>query len=189
MRKFISYKFVFALIFVSIIKNASALSLDNLLKQCLRKQWSIDYNTANYIVYRLRPLLDNPVHNPIVEDFISKSQKLNINFSKNKKLTQIHESDGIIKAPKQHLVIFENPWIRILWGSTQPGESENCHTHIWKSLMIIIKPTTFAIKYADGTTEIGDWPIGVYELPENESYECTNVGDTADECLRFEIKS
>lgn len=54
--------------------------------------------------------------------------------------------------------------------------------------MIIIKPTAFEITHVNGAREVAYWPVGVYELPEMERYACTNIGATADECLRFEVK-
>lgn len=157
------------------------------LHRCLCKCWGIDPHTAVFIERKVKVLLDDTVQHAILDNFIEKSKKLNINFSAEKKLTPLPAEDGVLRSPKQHLVIFESPYVRVLWGSTLPGEVEPLHIHAWPSLIVIIKPTVYKIDYANGTSEIGNWPIGVYDLP-IEHYSCTNIGPEADECLRFEIK-
>ncbi|HEV2601769.1 MAG TPA: hypothetical protein VGT41_05775 [Candidatus Babeliales bacterium] len=158
------------------------------LGECLENIWRVDHCTTNYLLKLFGFLLENPNNHPIIDDFIIQSKNLNLDFSSYRPLSPLSNEDGVFQAPKQHLVVFENPWIRILWGSSQPGECEKLHTHTWKSLMVIVEPTTYEIIYAHGIVEKGYWPRGVYVLDVEAPYSCTNVGDTADVCLRFEIK-
>lgn len=157
------------------------------LHRCLCKCWGIDPHTAVFIEKRLQGFLDDTAHHAILDSFIEKSKKLNINFSADRRLTPLPAEDGVLCSPKQHLVLFESPFVRVLWGSTLPGEVEPLHLHAWPSIIVIIKPTIYKIDYVNGTSEIGNWPIGVYDLPV-EHYSCTNIGPEADACLRFEIK-
>ena len=153
------------------------------LEHCLMKCWGVDQHTAVFIQNKLKT-----VDQELLDAFIEKSQNLNIDFSPSKQLVPLIPEDGVIQATKQHLIVFESPYVRILWGSTLPGEREPFHKHGWKSLMLIVQATTFKIEYPDGTIEVGDWPVGLYELPANETYSCTNIGTLPDQILRFEIK-
>lgn len=163
-------------------------TLSGELEQCLSENWGVDQHTNAYIREKLKPLLQDASYQPVVQKFISLSQKQKIDFSIDKKLKKLSPEDGILKAPDEHLVVFESPYVRILWGSTLPGKRENLHTHAWKSLMVIIEPTTYEIEYSNGKKEIENYPVGVYELPAGERYSCTNLGKIADASLRFEIK-
>lgn len=184
---FAFFSFLFLFCFTNSV-TAENQSIDQRLTDCLNKNWSVDPHTTVYIRNKFQSLIENSNFHPIIEDFIAKSQSLNIDFSPNRGIFPLPCEDGILKAPKQHLVVFENPYIRILLDSTLPGEYEDFHVHAWKSLMVVIEPTTYKIDYLNGVSETGFWPVGVYELPAGEHYACTNVGDTVDLCLRFEIK-
>lgn len=179
---------VIILFSTSLHSSENKTQLTHELEECLQVYWGVDRHTSDYIRNKLRPLLDNTDHHPTIKEFIALSKKQNIDFSINKKISPLPDEDGIYKSPKEHLVVFENPYRRILWGSTEPGAREPFHVHAWKSIMLIIKPTTFEIEYPNGAKETTFYPIGVFELPANERYACTNVGKTADESLRFEIK-
>lgn len=69
-----------------------------------------------------------------------------------------------------------SPGAESLYGSTELGVREAFHSHQWESIMVIIKPTTYAIEYPDGKRETILYPIGTYKLPAGEKYACTNVG-------------
>ncbi len=158
------------------------------LAQCLEEYWGVDRYTSAYIVRKFDLLLQDPYDHHIIDGLIEKSKNLNIDFLAFKEIQRLPEDDGVLRAPEQHLVVFENPYVRILWGSTASGESEPFHVHAWKSLMVVLKPTTYEVAYPNGVVEIWEGNRGLYELPANERYACTNIGDTADEILRFEIK-
>lgn len=183
-------KFWIALLVIasSFLHVQAAVDREQQLLRCLDECWGVDRHTSAFILNKFRPILDDAAHQPIIDDFIAKSELIGLDFSIEKALPMLPPEDGLCQAPKQHRVVFESPYVRILWGSTLPGELEALHMHIWNSLMVIIKPTAFEIYYPDGRVEVGDWPIGVYELPGGEQYSCRNIGPTADVCLRFEIK-
>lgn len=166
---------IFSLLFVSSL-------FAETLEECFINNWGVDRHTATYLVEKFQP------HTNIIDDFIAKSRDINIDFATPKTPEPLPLEDAILCAPKHHLVIFENLYVRILWGSTLPGEREPLHMHKWKSLLVVLKPAPYQIEYPDGTIEIWDGAIGVYELPANDRYTCTNIGSTADEMIRFEIK-
>lgn len=158
------------------------------LENCLKSDWGIDNNTVAFINNKFKPLLDEPNHHATVEEFIKLSKGIKIDFSLDQKLQVLPRDDGIYASPKEHLVVFENPYVRVLYGSTEPGVREALHSHQWESIMVIIKPTTYEIEYSDSKKEKALYPIGAYKLPAGEKYACKNVGLSSDECLRFEIK-
>lgn len=162
-------------------------NLSKKLENCLKSNWGIDNHTVGFINDKFKPLLDNPEHHATVKEFIKLSNEIKIDFS-NQMLHALPKDDGIYASPKEHLVVFENPYIRVLYGSTEPGVREAFHSHQWESIMVIIKPTTYEIEYFDGKKETNLYPIGAYKLPAGEKYACKNVGSFPDECLRFEIK-
>jgi hypothetical protein len=181
--------FFFTLFFcasISCVENQ--ILIKNELEKCLQVDWGVDKHTAAYISNKFNSLIENNTYHSIIKDFIFLSKKQNINFIVDKELRPLHSEDGILKAPKEHLVVFESPFVRILWGTTAPGARENFHEHPWKSVMLIVKPTTYEIEYPDGKKETLDYPIGVFELPAGERYACTNLGKSADASLRFEVK-
>lgn len=181
--------FVFILFFPLPIKaSIKAADWQAKLEHCLDEEWGVDRHTAGYLIKKFLLCCQNSGSDSIIDDFIAKSKKIGINFAIPHEVQSLSPEDGVLRSPKQHLVVFENLYIRILWGSTLPGEREPFHVHQWKSLMVVLKPTTFEIEYPNGAIEIWEGTIGVYELPANERYACTNIGHIADEALRFEIK-
>ena len=158
------------------------------LDNCLQAYWGVDPRTVAFINNKFKPLLHNPEKHAVVKEFIALSKKQNIQFPIDKKIQPLPQEDGIYQSPKEHLIVFESPYVRILWGSTQPGVQESFHTHAWKSVMVVITPTTWEIEYPNGKKEVAEYPIGAYELPAGERYLCTNLGKSTDAGLRFEIK-
>lgn len=163
-------------------------SLEKELEQSLHVNWGVDRQTNAFIRNKFKPLLKDASHHAIIKNFIFLSKKQNIIFPADKEIRALQPEDGIFKATQEHKVVFENPYVRILLGSTEPGARENFHTHVWKSIMVVIIPTTYEIEYPDGKKEKIVYPIGVFELPAGECYACTNLGNKADASLRFEIK-
>lgn len=158
------------------------------LGQCLEECWGVDPHTKAYILRKVSPFLENSNYHPLIDEWIEKSEKVQIDFSFPKEEQSLPEEDAIVSAPKHHSVVFENPYVRILLGSTPPGERGPFHSHAWNSLMLVTKPTTYEVEYPNGTIEIWDGPIGVYELAGKEYYAISNIGNSADELLLFEIK-
>lgn len=153
------------------------------LEQCLAEVWGLDKNTIDYLTKKF-----SAVQDLIIDDFIAKSKNLNIDFSVVRDVQPLLAEDAILCAPKHHFIIFENLYVRILWGSTSAGEREPFHVHPWKSLLVVLKPSVYEIEYDDGHCEQWNGQIGVYELPANERYSCTNIGEATDEMIRFEVK-
>lgn len=160
----------------------------NELEQCLVNDWGVDTHTSEYLMKKFRCHVENTGQYSVINDFIVKSKEQKIDFATPREVLVLPSEDALLCVPKHHLVIFENLYVRILWGSTQPGEREPLHLHTWKSLMVVFKPTIYAMEYPDGTTEVWNGEIGVYELPSNERYACTNIGNVPDEMIRFEVK-
>lgn len=158
------------------------------LIDCLHKAWNIDLPTSHYILKKFGSILEDATYHSIIDEFICESVALGLDFSGDKIVRPLAHDDGVIQAPAQHVVLFENPWIRVLWGSSQPGEHEKLHFHAWKSVMVIVEPTTYEITYSNGSVETSYWLRGVYVLGVEDPYSCTNIGACADACLRFEVK-
>lgn len=138
---------------------------------------------------KLNPLIENIHNHDVVEEFIKKSKELNIQFGAKKAEPTLPLDDAVSQAPKWHEILFESPYVRILWGDSMPGDEEPLHTHHWKSLMVIIQAGEYEIKDPEGYTQSGLWPIGVYELPaETSPLAYTNIGNSEFKALRFEIK-
>lgn len=181
--------FLFCIFFYSgVFAGANPTSIESALTECLETTWGLDKHTTAFVKNKFSPLLDNSKHHSVIQQFIDLSKKQNIHFPVDKQLKHLPPQDGILKAPKEHKIVFENPYIRVLWGSTEPGAREEFHEHAWKSVMVIIIPTTYEIEYSDSKKEIIDYPISAIELPGGERYACTNLGKKADASLRFEIK-
>lgn len=158
------------------------------LEHCLKDVWGLDSHTVDYLVKKIMDLTESTGHAFIIDDFIAKSKALHIDFTVIRDVQPLCAEDAILCAPKQHLVIFENLYVRILWGSTAAGEREPFHVHPWKSLLLVLQPTVYEIEYPNRQCEQWNGQIGVYELPANDRYSCTNVGIGADEMIRFEVK-
>lgn len=171
-----------------VFQNKTLIKQEQELDECLKNCWGIDHHSSAYILYKFKPLLENSKYHSVIKDFIALSKKQNINFSIDKKIQPLPSEDGIYQSPKEHVVLFENPYLRILWSTTEPGAREPLHVHAWKSVVVVIKPTTYEIEWKNGLKETATYDIGAFELPAGEHYACTNLGKFADECLRFEVK-
>lgn len=183
---------LWTILFTALISFTSlqATSSDNLtlLQECLKNDWGVDPHTTAFLCRYFKPFFDNETHHHLIEDFINKSVKLNIQFPLDKKLACLHCHDGVIKATQFHPVVYETPYVRILAGCSEPNEREPFHTHIWKSLLIVFEDAAYYVEYADGTSEFLNLPPGIYVLPPEDLYACTNIGKNKENCLRFEVK-
>lgn len=159
------------------------------LQECLKNCWGVDTHTTEYLCQYFEPFLANEDSNLFIENFINKSVQLNIQFPIDIKLICLPPEDGVIQATKFHPVIYETPYVRILAGCANPGEREPFHTHSWKSLLVLFEDAAYDVEYADGTHEILNLQSGIYELPPEDLYACTNIGKKKENCLRFEVKN
>lgn len=191
MKKFVILTFHIAIIAYAAccMADTNHLQLEKQLSECLEVCWGIDRHTIKFIKTQFTPLLEDKSHHATVQEFIEISKKQNIDFSSPKKMKALPKEDGVLQSPEEHLVVFENPFIRVLLGSTNPGKRESLHLHQWKSVMVTLHPTVYEMEFANGKKEKLDCPIAVIELPAGEKYACTNIGSTADKSLRFEIKN
>lgn len=158
------------------------------LKKCLQERWGVDAKTTHFLCNKFQPFLESNHSHDLIDDFISKSLKLNIKFSPDKELLSLSESDGVIRASQFHLIVYETPYVRILAGCAQPGEREPYHTHEWKSLLVIFEEISYEVEYLNDSREWLELKPGVYELPPENWYACINRGTKAENCLRFEVK-
>lgn len=159
------------------------------MKHSLMTCYRVDETNAENILIRFIPYLDNLEIQNAIEDFISLSYKFNIDFHNIPKATTLLPNDAVLVAPQYHEILFESPFVRILWASSQPGEVEPFHLHQWKGLLFMIQSPEFSIEYADGTHENGTWPIGVYDTPPDaQPAQYTNLGPCNYTALKIEIK-
>lgn len=158
------------------------------LNQCLQNCWGVDPQTTRFLHKYFKAPLENSEGHVLIDDFISKSEKLNIEFPLDKELPSLPHDDGVILATKFHPVVFESPFVRIMAGCAEPGEREPFHTHCWKSLIIIFDESKYFVEYANGTSELLVLQPGVYVLPPEDMYACTNLGTKKENCLRLEVK-
>lgn len=178
------YLMIFSCVFLPLL--GYEVDRNYLLEQCLVNDWGVDPHTVEYLKTKFQSL--NELSNSIIDDFITKSKNLNIDYAIPRDVKALSPSDAILSAPNHHLVIFENLYVRILWGSTPPKDREPFHMHQYKSLLVVFKPTPYEIEYPDGKIDIWNGEVGVFELPPNDQYSCTNIGNNADEMIRFEVK-
>lgn len=156
---------------------------------CLSTCYQINQSAVDIILSKVMPELPNPKLSASLNDFIKLSKSLNIAFLKNPPLSSLLPEDAILKAPKWHEVLFDSPYIRVLWALTKPGEFEPFHTHQWRHIMLIIEGAEFKMEESNGSIVVDTFPIGVYDLPpEKTSSAYTNVGNTNFKALVFEIK-
>src|ERR1700722_3070118 len=89
------------------------------LKKCFEECWGIDSRTAAFLCQYFEPSLKEQKGFSLVDDFVSKSTKLNIQFPLNKSLITLPADDGVIVANKFHTIVFESPYVRILVGRAE----------------------------------------------------------------------
>lgn len=158
------------------------------LQECLKNCWGVDPYTTDYLCRYFESFLSSQNSNFLIEDFIHKSVRLNIQFPMDKKLHCLSAHDGVLQATQFHPIVYETPYVRILAGCANPGEREPFHAHAWRSLLVIFEDAAYDVEYADGTHECLNLQPGIYELPPEDLYACTNVGLKKENCLRFEVK-
>lgn len=160
------------------------------LECCLLECYHIDHRSADVIMSKFTPLIEDINSHHIINEFIRKSKNLNIVFSGNKPNEVLQPDDAILKASDWHKILFESCYVRIFLGYSKPGEREPFHRHQWKRIMVMLQDATFKIENDDGSTMTDIWPMGVYELPpETLCSAYTNIGNTEFRALIFEVKN
>lgn len=99
--------------------------------------------------------------------------------------------DGVIAAPENHEVVFENERVRVLRVTIQPGELENQHTHKWESVFTIMSLPE--ITYYNEAGEVCATGRGRAEgvpfwLGREGMHAVENHGDKPLEAIRVELK-
>lgn len=160
----------------------------NELIRCLNICWGIDKHTTLYVKKYFQKFINNQQFHYILDDFITLSYDLNLQFNLNKELHALSLQDGVIQATSLHPVIFENPFIRILAGIANPGEREAFHIHSWKNVLVLFEEGNYLIEYANASSKNLLLSPGVYIFPPEELHASTNMGLKQENSLRFEIK-
>ncbi|MCJ7710624.1 MAG: hypothetical protein MUQ32_07295 [Chloroflexi bacterium] len=75
------------------------------------------------------------------------------------------EHDGVLAAPGNHKVIFENEQVRVLETTIRSGETAPLHDHLLPTLMYVLSGSHFHRRGPDGQTMLDtrasgpDWQI------------------------------
>lgn len=160
------------------------------MKHSLMTCYGLDELSTENILSKMINHFDDIDFQCAVNDFIEKSGNLNIQFQdKMTPATELVLNDAVLLAPQWHEILFESPFVRVLWTSSKPGDKEPFHIHQWKSLLFIIQGAEFEIENYDGTYENGFWPMGIYDLlPDIYPAAYKNLGPDDFKAIRFEIK-
>lgn len=103
-------------------------------------------------------------------------------MSKNKQF------DAVKVSSKTHKVLFENDKVRVLEVTIQPGEKEPIHTHPYKSITIIEKPSRVRYYDEDGNTLEEVQLEGVSWLEPMGLHAAENIGTSVFKGYRIEMK-
>lgn len=158
------------------------------IQECLIHEYKLDEQSTATILKKLKSLPEIVEHILVLEQFIALS-KIYLSSTEPYFPEQSLPTDDAVKAaPQYHEVLAETDRIRVLYGATNNSDEEPFHRHYWKSIFINLAPSVYEIEYADGSKEIADDPIGVYELPpDTQAAAYKNIGNHS--CfLRFEFK-
>jgi len=66
----------------------------------------------------------------------------------------LDELDGVIVAPENHKVIFENDEVRVLETTIAPGEVTPLHTHLAPTVMYVLSGSHFVRRDELGATMV-----------------------------------
>jgi len=135
------------------------------MRKCLMKCYGVDETHTDVILSKIAPYMDKAEVQTAITNFITMSQLWNIQFKAGFVPAELAPNDAVYVAPQWHEVLFESPFVRILWASSKPGDHEPFHVHQWKRLLLILQGPEFEVDNFDGSIENGVWPVGVYELP------------------------
>jgi quercetin dioxygenase-like cupin family protein len=103
-------------------------------------------------------------------------------------MSENKQFDAAKVSSKTHKVLFENDKVRVLEVTIQPGEKEPIHTHPYKSITIIEKPSR--LKYYDEQGNlINEIEVeGVSWLEPVGLHSAENVGNSEFKGYRVEMK-
>ena len=75
------------------------------------------------------------------------------------------ELDGVVVAPDNHKVIFENDMVRVLETTIVSGEVTPLHTHLAPTVMYVLSGSHFIRRDEDGATMIDTRATPDFVLP------------------------
>jgi quercetin dioxygenase-like cupin family protein len=64
------------------------------------------------------------------------------------------ELDALVAAPKHHILLFENEFVRVLDTNVPPGETVPLHTHRWPSTLYILSFSDFVRRDGEGNVVV-----------------------------------
>ncbi|MEO8727192.1 MAG: hypothetical protein ABI383_13845 [Acidobacteriaceae bacterium] len=107
----------------------------------------------------------------------------------------LDELDALNAAPRNHGLLFENEFVRVLDTRVPPGETVPLHTHRWPSALYILSWSDFVRRDAEGPI-MGDSRITGKLLPESAlwcgplpPHTLENVGASELRAISIELKS
>ena len=77
----------------------------------------------------------------------------------------LDELDGVVVAPNNHKVIFENDEVRVLETTIAAGEKTPIHTHLRPTLMYVLSASHFIRRDENGDTILDTRAIPDFVLP------------------------
>lgn len=77
----------------------------------------------------------------------------------------LDELDGVIAAPGNHKVIFENEEVRVLETTIAPGELTPVHTHLAPTLMYVLSGSHFVRRDESGATMLDTPAVPEFVMP------------------------
>lgn len=103
--------------------------------------------------------------------------------------------DALVAAPHNHILLFENDYVRVIDTRVEPGHTIPLHTHPWPCTFVILEPSDFVRRDADGrviqdTRNAEEIPVETTLWFEpSPPYSVENVGKTELRAISVEIKT
>ena len=94
-----------------------------------------------------------------------------------------------LSGVRGHAIVLENDRVRVERLVLEPGQSTPMHTHVLKSLGVVVSPARVAYTPADGKPETADLVAGQFNWHgEKRTHSLKNVGTTRFEAVEIEWK-
>lgn len=108
---------------------------------------------------------------------------------------EIDELDGVMVAPHNHKVIFENEHVRVLETTIAAGEKTPLHTHLRPTLLYVLSESHFIRRDENGETmrdtraehEVPQTKVHFVESTPKHTIENTDIEDLV--ALSIELKN
>jgi len=102
----------------------------------------------------------------------------------------VDNTDGVLVAPQNHKVLYEDQDVRVLSVVNLPHTTEPMHTHSRPSLFLVLEDQHYTILFPDRkpfSPPFQDHPYAMY-FPPNPPHAIRNDSDGTFRALRFELK-